>query len=103
MEANADRNLMRNGAHAKELKELIDGVLEMAVYITEELRDGVEVSDFVKIFAKMQSETYFVEAFKGVSKIPKEAKEMTIADGLDLAMIILDKVPKFIKAASKKI
>ena len=88
---------------AKELKELIGGILEIAILITGELRDGVEASDFVKIFSALQSDPMYMETFNGVSKIPEEAKHMSMADGLELAMIVIDKIPKLIKAASKKV
>ena len=86
----------------KEMREMMVGLMEMALMTAEQFKDGVDLGDFMKMFMKLQSDPRFIEAFKGMKEIPEEARDLDFKEGMELAMLMMEYVPKLIDAMKKK-
>lgn len=86
----------------KEMKEMMVGLMEMALLLAGEFKDGVQLDDFMDIFMKLKDDPRFMEAFKGLKEIPAEAKDLDLNEGMELAMLVMAYVPKLIEAMKKK-
>lgn len=89
----------------KEIKEAMVGVNELAIFLAERLKDGVGVDDAMAIYSKLASDEAFkakmVAAYEGIALVPAEAKDIDLAEGLELAMLQVQYVPALIAAFKK--
>lgn len=85
----------------KETKELLVGVMKMAVLLTNRLSDGFQVEDLSSILAAMAMDPEFREAVAGIKELPAEVKDIDLEEGFELGMLVLKKVPEIIAAAKK--
>lgn len=89
----------------KELSEAITGLMELSLYMAELMKDGFQISDVSDAFQKFMSDEDFkaklVEAAKGANKIPAEAKDINLEEGMALVMQVVPYVSKMIKVFSK--
>ena len=90
----------------KEMKELIEAVMEVGLVIVEEFSDGVQLSDAWSIISRLKDSGRYREAigkaYDGAGKIPDELKDVDGEEAIDLAMTMLPYLPKILKAAKKK-
>lgn len=85
----------------KESKELLNGVMSMAVLMVKRFSDGFQVDDLSAILAAMAVDPEFREAIKGLKELPVEVKDIDLQEGLELGMLVLGRVPEIIAAAQK--
>lgn len=86
----------------KETKEVLVAVNEVALYLLGLLKDGVDLSDGVALAAKLAGDekfrTLLQEAVKGSALIKDEVKDLSLPESLELVMLELSYVPKFLSA-----
>lgn len=89
----------------KETKEALVGVFEVSIFIAERLKDGIGVDDAFAIFDKLKNDDDFknkiAEAYKGVEAVSEEIKDLDAQEGVDLALLVVSYVPKFLDAFKK--
>ena len=90
----------------KELSEGLVGVLEFALFMAERFKDGIGLDDMSALWDKWKNDPDFKAKMKaavdGSEKIPAEAKDLDLNEGMQLAMLMLPYVPKFIDAMKKE-
>ena len=90
----------------KETKEAIAGVNMLAIFLIKRLKDGAGIDDAFALFSKLTTDKEFKsvlgEAYDGISKVPAEMKDIDLMEGLEIAKIMLDTVPKYIEAFKKE-
>jgi hypothetical protein len=89
----------------KETKEALIGINEVSLCLAEKFKDGVQVTDFTELYAKITSDEAFKEkvkaAYDNYKAIPEEVKDVDAGEALELAAIQLDYAPKFIEVFAK--
>jgi cytochrome c556 len=89
-----------------ETKEALTGILELSLVMVSQFKDGIQATDLAELWAKWQTDEKFKEAmqkaFDGVKKVPAELKDIDLTEGVNLAMLTVGYVPKFVAAFSKK-
>lgn len=90
----------------KDLKEVIEAILEISVHITAALKDGYQATDLSKLFSVFAKDPImkakFSAAYEGISKIGTELKDIDLTEGVEISMLILQFVPKFVDALKTK-
>lgn len=86
----------------KETKEVLVGVLEVALLLTKALKDGVQISDVGVIIDALKNDKEFRAkldaARKDISLVKAEMNDCSLVEGLELAMTGASYVPKIIGA-----
>lgn len=89
----------------KETKEALAGLNQLLLVLVPLLKDGVQVGDALAILDKWKSDdalkAALLAAVDGVGKVPDEIKDLDLSEGLDLAMVQIQFMPKLIEAFSK--
>lgn len=85
----------------KETKELFEAVGVLVEVLIERLKDGFAVEDLASILSKVAFDQKVREGLKDLKKLPAEMKDLDLDEGIELAMILVAKVPKYIEAAKK--
>lgn len=89
----------------QQTKELLKGVLDLAKVVAEVLQDGAQVSDLVSGFAKLEGDPVkkaeVAAALAGITEVPSELKDISIAEGVELAMVIVQDLPALLAAFKK--
>lgn len=82
----------------KESKELLEGVELLAVSAKKIAKDGVSLADLPEAIELLKKLDVLVEAFKGLSNVDEEIKDLDQAELIELG----SKVFSLVKALSKK-
>lgn len=86
----------------KETKEALIGVNEVAVLIASKFKDGVQFGDFAAFWEAFKNDAEFKakmeSAYMGYQAIPEEVKDLDIGEGIELAMVQIQYVPKLVAA-----
>lgn len=89
----------------KETSELLIGVNELSVVIAGLLKDGAQVGDAAALFDKIKNDAVFKEklqaAYDQVNQVPVEVKDLSLAEGVQLAVLQAQYVPKILAAVKK--
>lgn len=89
----------------KELQEVIQATLELALKLSVIFKDGFQIEDIEKvldIFTKDEEmRKMLVDAYTGVAKVGDEIKDLDAAEGIALAMGLVQYVPRFIAIFKK--
>lgn len=89
----------------KETCELIKGANEISIFLCEKLKDGAQFSDATDFYSKVTKDEEFkkavTEAYDGYQKIPTEMKDIDAGEGLELAQVQLQYVPRYVEALKK--
>lgn len=90
----------------KETKEALVGINEVSLFLAEKLKDGVQFTDATDFYAKLTKDEAFKkvvgDAYENYEKIPAEVKDIDAGEGLELAVVQVEYVPKFIAALKKE-
>jgi len=86
------------------IKETIEAqvaVNELALFLVERFKDGFQaIEDGVAIFDKLKNDADFrdklIAAYDNYGAIPAEVKDIDLLEGVELAKVQLDYVPKFV-------
>lgn len=86
----------------KETKEALIGVNEVAVLIASKFKDGVQFGDFAAFWEAFKNDAEFKAkmeaAYNGYQAIPEEVKDLDVGEGLELAMVQIQYIPKLLAA-----
>lgn len=90
----------------KETKEVLIGVNELSIFLITLLKDGFQLQqDIAAIIAKLSTDDSFKqklsEAYAGITSVGNEIKDITVAEGAELAIIQASYLPKIIEALKK--
>lgn len=85
----------------KETKEALVGANELTLVILELVKDGVQFSDAVSLVNKLSSDPVLKqkldEALSGLKVVPEEIKDIDLNEGIELAMLQAQYVPKILE------
>jgi hypothetical protein len=77
----------------KETKEAVLGVMALGFYVAKLAKDGIQMADAGALLAKLQGDAEFAAklkaAYEGIEQVPAEIKDITVAEGIELAMEII--------------
>lgn len=89
----------------KESKEALVGGFELALYLTERLKDGVGMDDVTDLMTKLMADADFKkkmeDAYEGISKIKDEFSDLSLQEGFELAGVGMDYTLKFVNLFKK--
>jgi hypothetical protein len=100
-------NLISQGGNmaVKETTEAVVGLLNLTIVIAGLLKDGPQWSDAVALVEKFTNDAEFknslVQAIDGISKVPDELKNLTVAEALEIVKVLVDKGPALVGALNK--
>ena len=90
----------------KEIKEALIGINEVAIFLASRLKDGIGADDAVALVGKLQGDADFLsklsEAAGGISAVVSEAKDISLAEGMELVYVQLSYIPKLVEALRKE-
>lgn len=73
----------------KELKEALIAAAALAVKLIKLSKDGLDLKDVAALMADQELQGFLGAAIDGASKIPAEAKDLDLLDGVELAEAIV--------------
>lgn len=85
----------------KETKELLEASMVITGLLISRLKDGFGMDDLAPIMTALVSDPTFKEALKGIKEVPKEFGDISIEEGMELAMMVMAKLPVLIASAKK--
>lgn len=86
----------------EELKELLDLLLKLGEVLAEHLSDGVDASDALKILVELLSAPEFKEGLEGLGKLGGEIKDLSVEEGVGLALHLAMGVPRILDKLKKE-
>lgn len=96
---------MEQSLGVKELKEALVAVNELAIFLAERMKDGAGVDDAMALYSKLASDEAFkakmMAAYDGIAMVPAEIKDITLPEGIELAMLQVQYVPGLLAALKK--
>ena len=88
----------------KETNECLVATLELAVFIVERLKDGVDFGDAVALFEKVTGDAGFraklAAAYTGVQHVKGEVANLDVVEAVALTKTVVDYIPRIVKAAA---
>ena len=92
-------------AGIKETKELLIGANEVSLVMISKFRDGIQFSDFTELYSELKEDEDFKNAmsaaYDNYKLVPEEVKDADGAEGLELAEVQLQYIPKIIAQFKK--
>jgi len=90
----------------KDFNEMLDAVMDVAVFLCETFKDGAQGTDVMAIMAYLLTDEKFKvslqKAIDGAQNIPDEIKDLDAQEGLQIgANILIKHVPRFIEVFKK--
>lgn len=80
-------------AGIKETKEAALGAIALGFYVAKLAKDGLQLSDVGAFLDKLKSDPVFdqkiKDAYDGVDQIGEEITDLSLAEGLELAMAVV--------------
>lgn len=90
----------------KEMKEAAIGILALGALAVELGKDGYDASDLGAAAARLATDSKLQAtlgaAISGIEKVPAEMKDMTWAEGAELAVALIPELMRLIENMSKK-
>jgi len=88
--------------NVKETSEFLKGNLELLVFLISRLKDGADLGDAAALYQKITSNAQFrvlmVDAYKGISAMKDEVRELDLAESIELTSIFLAYLPRLVAA-----
>lgn len=86
----------------KETKEALIGVNELAIEIVKHAKDGIQASDAVAILDDFKNnpelKAALEAAIENIKGVPAEVSDMSLKEGIELAIVQVSYAPKIIEA-----
>ena len=90
----------------KETKEALIASNEIAVFCAKRFKDGVQFEDFTAFYKAFTEDEEFKaklqDGWENGKQIPAEVKDIDLQEGIELTMVQIQYVPKFIEALKKE-
>ena len=84
----------------KETKEMMKAINELAMFLIDRFKDGVQMADFVKFYSAMMMDSEMKamvkKAYDGYEAIPAELKDIDLEEASELISEQISMVPKII-------
>jgi len=88
-----------------ETKDAFIASNELAIFMVERLKDGADIGDAIALLTKLISDDEFQAVLKkaldGADKVPSELHDLSITEGMELAMMAINYVPRYVAAFQK--
>lgn len=89
-------------AGIKESKEALSGAFALAICVIEVAKDGLQFSDALALFNKIQSDPALKQelddALSGLKHVPGEMSDLDGAEGIELGIHVMSEVPALLAA-----
>jgi len=89
----------------EETKEVLVASNELGLVIAKHVKDGPQATDIAAIAMELFGSDAFklalVKAIENVKQVPAEVKDIDLEEGLELAKLQLQYIPKFLEALKK--
>lgn len=82
----------------QETKDVLIAANEVAVALIKAAKDGIQLTDGLALLANEEVKAALVKAADGISKLPEEMKDVDLNEGLELAAIQIQFIPKIVGA-----
>jgi hypothetical protein len=90
----------------KETKELIKGILEVVKVSAEVFKDGFQAQDIVDGYMKLAADPVkkaaLEAALANVGEVPEELKDVSLAEGVEILVVVAQELPALLEAFKKK-
>lgn len=90
----------------KELKEFIEGMMDLSLCFAEVFKDGIQFKDFMSLWEMLGKnpaiKRKFERAIEGYQNIPAEIKDLDAMEGVELASCLITFMPKLIRVLSQE-
>lgn len=87
-------------------KELVKGLLELMKVSAEIFKDGFQAQDiidgYVKLSADPVKKAALEAALKDINAVPAELKDITLAEGIELVVVVAQELPSLLEAFKKQ-
>jgi hypothetical protein len=91
----------------KETKELLKGILAVAKVSAEIFKDGVQAQDLVDGYLKLAGDPVkkaeLEAAIAGISGVSAEVKDLSLAEGVELLVVVAQELPALLAAFKKPV
>ncbi len=94
---------MEDKLGVKETKEVLIALLKISGLLFEQLKDGFQMEDLPVILSKMGYSPEVRLAMEGLRHVPEEVKDLDMAEGFELAMVVMEELPNVLKKANRKL
>lgn len=85
-----------------DVKEAIVAINELSLFMIGQFKDGVQAGDFLAFWSKLQADEKFKQilkdGFDGYKNIGSQLQDADVYEGMELAKIQLDYIPKILEA-----
>ena len=85
----------------QESKEMLVAVMALAAAMVKAAKDGIQITDLAVLISDENLKGALAAAAEGMTKIPAEMGELTLSEGLELAMTLIQGLPAVIEAGKK--
>lgn len=85
----------------KEIKEAVVALIAIGAFVVSRAKDGVDVADAAALFAKLQDSEFLAvvkNGADGIDGIGQEIKDLSIAEGFELAGEVIPEILKAIQS-----
>lgn len=90
----------------KEVKEVTEAILEIALRIAAVLKDGYQPTDLALLFDLFAKDPVVKQkiaaAYDGISKVGGELKDLDAQEGVELAVALLLFIPRILELFKKE-
>ena len=85
----------------KETKEVVRASFVVAALLISKLKDGVQLSDLMEVFAQLSQNEVFKRAIEDIQAVPAEVVDLSLVEGVELAKVVLEELPGLVEAFKK--
>lgn len=89
----------------KETKEVLQALFAVTKVCAEIFKDGFQVQDLIDGFSKLngdaEKKALLEAALKDVKAVPEEVKDISLAEGVELLVLVAQEVPALLEAFKK--
>lgn len=86
----------------EETKQALIAVNALSIYLIKQFKDGVQVQDFLSLYAKLTADEEFKrkmsDAYVGIGEVPAELKDIDVAEIIELTSLQLSFLPSIINS-----
>ena len=84
----------------KETEEAFVGVMELSLFLIQQLKDGAQTSDFFAIWEKWRDDEQFrvliQTAYDGIQQVPAEMDDISLEETIKLVTLVAAYIPRLV-------
>lgn len=88
----------------KNLKEVLAAVNLLSCFVIKQVKDGIDLSDataLVSFLMAEENQKMLKDAIDSIGQVPAEVKDLSLAEGMELATFVIASIPQFVNALKK--